>query len=747
MKIRIEGPYYGSYSLAQINRKLIYSLSKIKDVTVSFSATSAENFYRDENAERLLIDNAEYIDIRTNYVPDVVIRHTWPIESKDLKGLYNYRIFPWEETAIDVDIISQLNCYYDAIIAPSKFIVEVLKYNNVRSVFLLTNSTCTDYVKNESLSKDATLTYLHISSCFARKSPEILIESYCQSFKNYNDTKLIIKSGYNPHINVIKIINDSKKKYGKIAETIFYIDKELDAADMGQLVLQSHFQVYPSRGEGFGLPVLEAHAAGIPCIIPDSTALGELFLPDIDFIIQSAPAYASSHVSIPCSLWWEPNSQSLENAFIDSREEYFNNFNAYVNRLNKLACFEWPSWDDIAILLVNQINDLTSSKVIANKKSDLNLIKSLTLISTFNTICGIATFSKSLLEALLRTNLLEASSINVLSSAMGVAVTCPIDIFRVEAVWEHWGESFDNLISKIPFNSYVLVQHHTAFFSTHVLEHIINACIERQSKCILELHSTLDDSHSPGCYYALFTRFRNVSNVLFIVHSLREFKQLNPEFDLMKNLRICAHPFQEVTLHCESRPLDNSYIVCGFGFLRSHKGFDILLRAFARLVDSNVDARMLLLTAMTNDPDSNSTFAELKNLSEQLRISNRVTFITDFLDIDTVEGVLGYVDSVVFPYNDIPEGASGAVRVAISSGAAVICSEEARMFDELTTNVLRFKDEDDLFFKIKLLMQDRSLREIYRDRSKNLARNYNYEKHSRYLMNAFINLGLTQTNS
>jgi glycosyltransferase involved in cell wall biosynthesis len=34
--------------------------------------------------------------------------------------------------------------------------------------------------------------------------------------------------------------------------------------------------IYPSLGEGFGIPVLEAAAAGLPCIVTDGTSLSEL---------------------------------------------------------------------------------------------------------------------------------------------------------------------------------------------------------------------------------------------------------------------------------------------------------------------------------------------------------------------------------------------------------------------------------------------------------------------------------------
>lgn len=48
-------------------------------------------------------------------------------------------------------------------------------------------------------------------------------------------------------------------------------DKELN-----QLIANADLFIYPSRGEGFGIPVLEASTAGLPCVVADGTSLEEL---------------------------------------------------------------------------------------------------------------------------------------------------------------------------------------------------------------------------------------------------------------------------------------------------------------------------------------------------------------------------------------------------------------------------------------------------------------------------------------
>jgi glycosyltransferase involved in cell wall biosynthesis len=740
MKIRIEGPYYGSYSLSQVNRSLIIALAKMDTVDVSYSATSAEDYHRDRIQENELESLAHYLDVRSNFVPDVVIRHTWPVESSELKGKNNYRLFHWEETAIDVDIVMQLNNSYDAVLAPSNFVAEVLRYNNIQRVIRTKNAACTNLEKiTKGDGPKNIITYCHISSCFARKAPDLLIDCYCHAFKNYKDTQLIIKTGYNPHVNVKKMIFDAKVKYGEIADSIIHIDNELDQNSLAEIVRCSDYQVYPSRGEGFGLPVLEAHIAGIPCIMTVSTALGELYLKDIDVAVESKPSYASSHLSLLGSIWWEPEYWSLEEAFSRTREEYFFEPHKYQNRLSLLNTFRWPSWVDIAEDLVLAVTPLLIEETALFETKKTNFADrqlDITTISTYNTVCGIAEYTNELLDALNDTYTGGPIETSIILSSNGVPIAMPRNKYHVKIAWDNWGD-YKPLLLELPLNGCVLIQHHSAFFSTETLGDIIRTSLSRGNMCIVEFHSALDDSHAPGSYNELIHRFGTQSGVLFLVHSRREFIYLDPMFTMKKNLRIAPLPFRDVSALCELRPTGNSYVICSFGFLRTHKGFDVLINAFACLRELGVNAKLLLITAKTSDPDSDLTFNYLSSLVESYGLKGNVTFITDYLDIDSVHGVLGYVDCVVFPYQDVPEGASAAVRVAISAGAAVICSAQASMFDELTSHVLRFHNVNELCELMRSLVSDRNLREEYRKRSKSLARSYSMEKHATYLINSF----------
>lgn len=740
--IRIEGPYYGSYSLAIVNRALIYGLSKIPGVKVSYSPTKAEEYKRDNQTELSLENTAQYIDVRTNISPDIVIRNTWPVESSDLKGKNNYRIFAWEETKIPVEIVEQLNKFYDAVIATSKFVENVLKINNIKNVIEFTHSsTLLDYLAHEiSLDKKGDIVrYLHISSCIPRKAPEILCDAFGEAFGKTNNSKLIIKTGWNPHINIHRLVSDTINKYDLLPDSITIINNEMTDYELARLIDESDYHVYPSRGEGFGLPILEAHLFGKPCLMTINSSLSELYLSDVDIMIESELTYSKSHFNQLGSLWWEPNKNSLVEAFLRSYDEHQNSYNNYIEKVKKLNNITWPSWDEVALDLYISLRSFQKYKVTnINKdlvKGETNM--PLVMITTYNIMCGIAAYSEKIIRAWHRTFGVYPI---IISSKTGQVLNVEASVENnnsptIHRSWIHWGGLGDAL-EHIPKNSLVMIQHHTAFYSTQDLKALIDTSLDRGCSCIVELHSVLDDSHDPGCYKRLVLSYSDKDKVLFLVHSYRELEQLDSRIDSANKIRLYSHPLDPVSVDTELRPEGNSYLVAAFGFLRSHKRFDIILDAMHILRHrNNIDARLIIMAAITDSPDSQKTLSILNSMINAYGLTDKVLIHTQFLDESVVKAVLGYVDAVVFPYDDVPEGASGAVRVAISAGAAIVCSN-APMFDEFTNNVIRFDSVENLADHLTTLIINRPLREQYRRLSKELCQN-DYGAYVTYLNHAF----------
>ncbi len=105
-----------------------------------------------------------------------------------------------------------------------------------------------------------------------RKNPEALLKAYWEEFSSGDKVLLIIKTnGYAPYENerwIRRRILTYKKRLGirKKTAPVMVIARRLNPTKLRGIYTRGHAFVLPTRGEGVGLPFLEALASGIPAI-------------------------------------------------------------------------------------------------------------------------------------------------------------------------------------------------------------------------------------------------------------------------------------------------------------------------------------------------------------------------------------------------------------------------------------------------------------------------------------------------
>jgi GT2 family glycosyltransferase len=129
--------------------------------------------------------------------------------------------------------------------------------------------------------------FLSVFEWGERKGPDVLLRAYAEEFKQSEDVLLLL-SVYNrdPKVNVHHEVAKLDLGLDRCAPIVVMVNPEFADYQMGALYRSADCFVLPTRGEGWGMPVLEAMACGLPTVATNWSGPADFLHEGIGYPLQ-----------------------------------------------------------------------------------------------------------------------------------------------------------------------------------------------------------------------------------------------------------------------------------------------------------------------------------------------------------------------------------------------------------------------------------------------------------------------------
>ncbi len=216
----------------------------------------------------------------------VEVRHSFPPDLSPAASGRLALIQPWEFGAVPRDWVEPIKRDVDELWVPSEYVRRMYLDAGIPAerVVVIPNGVDPQLFRPAGprldLPTGGGTTFLFVGGLISRKAPDVAVAAYQRAFAGRDDVTLVMKD-FGADSIYASVDRSRLQKYAETGELprIVYLTDELDDAEMAALNRSCDVLLLPYRGEGFGMPVLEAMACGLPVIVTAGGPTDE-FVPD-----------------------------------------------------------------------------------------------------------------------------------------------------------------------------------------------------------------------------------------------------------------------------------------------------------------------------------------------------------------------------------------------------------------------------------------------------------------------------------